>query len=768
MRIGKTGVAFIFTTFVTTLLIAGCGGGGGGDSSPAATTNSNSSTNNTPPPSTSATPYGLSSRPATASLHFPSSSAAPGSIVLRNVGSGFSAPVFFTPIPDSGGRSAIVEQAGRVRVLRPDFTIENTLLDLSSEVVFSGEQGMLGLAFDPAVASNGYFYVSYISQKTGSRCATSNKNSCTRIMRFQLNGSGGNFQYTQVSGSSGQIVLEIPQPYDTHKSGMLVFGPDNKLYIGTGDGGGAGDPDLNGQNRASLLGKILRIDPHGGTPYGIPSNNPFVGNTEGWRPEIWAWGFRNPWRFSFDRQGGTLWAGDVGQDTWEEVDIVTRGGNYGWNAREGKHAFNNAAPPADAIDPIWEYSHSIGNAITGGYVYRGNSVPGLQGQYIYSDFGAGTIWALDPSTFDNRTIFNNTQGLQASSFGEDASGELYVLDYYSGSLFHIASVSGGGDGAMPTELSATRLFSSLSPLRAATGLIEYDVNTPLWSDGAVKRRWLALPEGGQITFAADGAWQLPVGTVMVKHFAMALDQANPGVLRNLETRVLIREASGWVGYTYRWNAQQTDAVLLDNAESEMLSMRDANGVAYTRQYDYPSSAQCRSCHTNAAGIVLGLRTRQLNRAFNYTDANGQTVADNQLRSFNHVNLFNADIGDPAQYSASATVGDTSVPVAQRARDYLDANCSPCHQPNGPTGIAIDLRASTDLAAMNVVDVTPSAGTLGIADARIVVRGSKERSVLWQRMRLSDQTAGRMPPLGSHAVDQTAVDAIGQWIDSLTP
>ena len=760
MRIGKTHGALSFGLALILLLTSCGGGGGGGGDSPAKAAAA------PPPPSPPAqnNAFGLSSRPATASLNFPSQTTS-GSVMLQNVASGFTYPVFFTAIPNSGGRGAVVEQAGRIRVLRPDFTVESTLLDISPQVVFSGEQGLLGLAFDPQVSSNGYFYISYVSQKTGGRCATASNNTCTRILRFQLNGSPGSFQYTQVAATSGQIVLEISQPYDTHKSGMLLFGPDDKLYIGVGDGGDYGGPQGNGQNRATLLGKILRIDPTGGTPYAVPADNPFVGNTQGWRPEIWAFGFRNPWRFSFDRQGNTLWAGDVGQDTWEEVDIVTRGGNYGWGAREGKHPFNGAAAPPDAIDPVWEYKHTDGIAITGGYVYRGNAAPALQGQYIYSDYGAGTLWALDPATFTNKTVLTNTTGMQVSSFGEDEAGELYVVDYFGGALLRVASASADGE-AMPTSLSATGLFTSLAPLQAATGLIEYDVNTPLWSDGAVKRRWIALPEGGQITFAADGAWQLPVGSVVVKNFAMAMDQASPSVLRNLETRVLIHQNSGWVGYTYRWNDAQTDATLLDSAQSETLSMRDANGVAFTQQYDYPSPSQCHSCHTAQAGPLLGLRTRQLNRNFNYVDANGQTVSDNQLRAFNHVALFNTDIGGTDQYGASASLDNSSVNIGQRARDYLDANCSQCHQPGGPTGASIDLRASVAIDAMNVVNATPSAGDLGISGARIIAPGSKEHSVLWQRLQITSAGAGRMPPLGTHAVDQAAVNLIGQWIDSL--
>jgi uncharacterized repeat protein (TIGR03806 family) len=742
-----------------TLLLVACGGGGGGGNG---SSNNGSGSGNgngdgsgaNPPPL--AQPYGLTSAP-TASLNFPSAGL-PGSVQLQTVASGFNAAVFFTPIPASGGRYAVVEQAGTIKVLAADFSTVSTLLDISASVFFGGEEGLLGLAFDPNFASNGYFYVNYISYQSNGRCAQASDPQCTRIARFQLNRDNNNqFVYTTVNNSSEKVLLEISQPFGNHKGGMLAFGPqDHYLYSALGDGGGAGDPFGNAQNLNTLLGKILRIDPSGGDPYAVPANNPFVGNNNA-RPEIWAYGLRNPWRFSFDRQTGLLWAADVGQTDWEEIDIIAGGGNYGWNPREGKHAYNGATAPSGAIDPVWEYGHGAGQSISGGYVYRGNAMPALRGQYIYADFISGTVWALDSGNFTNQVLINS--GGSISSFGEDENGELYAVDYNGSVARIVASVSSGGN--MPTHLSETGLFTGLSPLQASSGVVEYDVNTPLWSDGAVKRRWIALPSDGKITFAADVAWQLPVGSVVVKNFAMALNQAQPAQLRNLETRVLIHEPGGWAGYVYRWNAQQTDADLITSGASEILNMLDANGIAFTRQYDYPSSAQCHSCHTDAAGILLGLRTSQFNRTFNYAG-----VIDNQLRSFNHVALFDSDIGAASQYVAAAALDNSSIGAAQRARDYLDANCAQCHRPGGPTGVQLDLRAGVGNSAMHAIDVVPSSGDLGIANARIIAAGSKERSVLWQRLQRSSAAAGRMPPLASHAIDTTAVAVIGQWIDSL--
>ncbi|HEY3700159.1 MAG TPA: PQQ-dependent sugar dehydrogenase [Spongiibacteraceae bacterium] len=729
----------LFILFVCLSYLISCGGGGGGHSS-----------------STPTAPFGLTAPPPTAALNFPSGGVI-GSVQLHSVASGFSAPVLFLPI---AANYAVVEQGGTIRMLDANFTAIGTLLDISARVLFSGEQGLLGLAFDPNFANNGYFYVDYVSTKTADRCTTASDAQCTRISRFQLNQVGGQFVFTPVNSANEEVLLEISQPFPNHKGGMLVFGPDNYLYIGLGDGGSGGDPFGNAQNRASLLGKILRIDTSvaansGGTPYTIPANNPFVGDSSA-RAEIWAYGLRNPWRFSFDRQTGALWAGDVGQNLFEEIDIITRGGNYGWNAREGKHAYNGGALPTGAIDPVWEYDHTQGQSITGGYVYRGNAMPAMRGQYIYGDFGSGAIWALDSGNFTNQLLLNSATS--PSAFGEDANGEIYIVDY-NGAILRIDSSS--NSGTMPTKLSATGLFSSLTPLQAVPGLIEYEVNVPLWSDGATKRRWLALPNGGKITFSADTAWQLPIGSVVVKHFAIALDQRQPTQLHNLETRVLIHESSGWAGYTYRWNAQQTNADLITGGATATLQFIDSNGVAFTRDYDYPSSAQCHGCHTDVAGFLLGVRTRQLNRNFNYG-----SVIDNQLRSFNHVALFATDIGNASNYGAAVALDNNAASIAQRARDYLDANCAQCHQSGGPTGVALDLRADTNDSAMHALDIAPSAGDLGIANAMLIARGDKARSILWQRLRAADVASGRMPPLASHAIDEAAVAVVGQWIDSL--
>ena len=295
-------------------------------------------------------------------------------------------------------------------------------LDIRTRVDFGGEMGLLGMAFHPAFAQNRRFYVNYVRVLGTGQIQSV-------IAEYQASVSNAN----QADPASERIVLAVNQPFANHKGGQLAFGPDGFLYIGLGDGGSEGDPLGNGQNLQTLLGKMLRIDVDhttGALPYAIPADNPFVAGAG--LPEIWAWGLRNPFRFSFDAATGRLFAGDDGQNLFEEIDILQRGGNHGWNVMEGLHCFKptTGCDTSGLVLPIAEYSHAEGNAVIGGYVYRGAGIPALAGSYVFGDFGAGKIWRLtqDSSGAWQRVLLLSG-GPNMSSFGRDAAGELYVVDY---------------------------------------------------------------------------------------------------------------------------------------------------------------------------------------------------------------------------------------------------------------------------------------------------------------------------------------------------
>ena len=332
----------------------------------------------------------------------------------------FNFPVGIISACDGTNRLFVFEQQGTIRVFENSVNTATSkvFLDIADRVLFGGEQGLLGLAFHPNYRNNGYFYVDYVADNPRR----------TIIARYTVNANDPD----QADRNSELILLEVSQPFTNHKGGQLELGPDGYLYIGLGDGGSSGDPFGNGQNRSALLGKILRIDvnsPSAGRNYGIPVDNPFAGNILGYREEIYAYGFRNPWRFSFDSSTGTLWVADVGQSQREEIDIVEKGKNYGWNIMEGSLTYSSGSQAGLEL-PVWEYGRDQGVAIIGGYIYRGSTSIGLTGAYIYGDYGSGKIWALTLSGTGTptNTLLNDTS-LAISSFGLDSNNELYICAF---------------------------------------------------------------------------------------------------------------------------------------------------------------------------------------------------------------------------------------------------------------------------------------------------------------------------------------------------
>jgi len=335
----------------------------------------------------------------------------------------FRAPIDLQHPGDGTNRLFVVEQRGVLNVFEntPSVSSSQVFLDISDRVLSGGELGLLGLAFHPDFATNGYFYVNY----------TASNPRRTIVARFQAVPANADAS----DAATELILLEVPQPYSNHNAGQLVFGNDGYLYVALGDGGSGGDPGNNGQDRRTLLGSILRIDVDGttdSTQYRIPADNPFVGNLFGYREEIYAYGLRNPWRFSVDRPTGRIWAGDVGQGAREEIDLIERGGNYGWRIMEGTLCYDPSigCSTSGLTMPVFDYGRAEGNSVTGGYVYRGPGMPELTGKYVYGDFGSGRVWAL---TIDgvpapvNQLLIDTP--LAIASFGTDAAGELYVVEY---------------------------------------------------------------------------------------------------------------------------------------------------------------------------------------------------------------------------------------------------------------------------------------------------------------------------------------------------
>jgi uncharacterized repeat protein (TIGR03806 family) len=727
------------------LTLMACSGGGGGIPPP-------------PPPPGS----GLDQRPSNTSCLAPAR--ASGSSTLSTPRAfpdlTFASPVALLQAPGDASRWFILEKVGLVREFdnNPAVSTTQVFLDIRGRVFNSGEAGLLGLAFHPDFAANGRAYVNYSASVGGS----------VRSITSEFTSPDGGLT---LSPNSERVLLTINKPASNHNGGNLAFGPDGFLYIGLGDGGGGGDPQENAQNPQRLLGKMLRIDVDqqpGGEPYGIPggaTGNPFANNPRcnidgtGAQncPEIYALGLRNPWRWSFDRQTGDLWVGDVGQGSFEEIDLIERGGNYGWDTREGAHCFEPPAgcPTAGLIDPVVEYGRVMGFSITGGFVYRGTQTTELLGRYIFADFGSGMIASLTPGAGGTFTLTplvlpgTTPPGapgqLQISAFGEANDGELFLLDYGRGQVHQLMFTGGGGGDNVPQQLSATGCINTTGagapPLLS---LIPYAPNAAFWSDGAVKERWIGLPNGQNIAVQGDGDWDPPNGTVLVKHFRLGNQL--------VETRLFMRHPDGdWAGYTYEWNPAQTEATRVTGGKTVAIG---------NQNWIFPSEAQCMQCHTQAAGFSLGLETAQLNGPLTYAQT-GRNA--NQITTLNAVNVLSPPVA--ANPPAYANPTDTTRTLTERARSYLHTNCANCHRSQGPTPVALDLRHDTALSQTGTCDVAPATGDLGIANALIIAPGESARSVLFARM--SRRDANAMPPVASNLRDTEGEQLISAWIDSLT-
>jgi len=342
----------------------------------------------------------------------------------------FTNPISMSQPPGDDTLWFLIERGGQVLMFDNDeaATTVSVSADLSALVDETGEGGLLGMAFHPSFSGSGYIYLSYTETGPGP-----NTPLISRITRYSMNSSG------IIDTGSATGILAVDQPETNHNGGDIRFGPgDGFLYIALGDGGGGGDTYGNGQDTTTLPGSILRIDVDGATPYAIPAGNIFAASSTD-RPEIYAWGFRNPWRFSFDEVTGDLWAGDVGQGAWEEVDLVMSGGNYGWNIEEGAHCYppSTVCDDTGLIDPVFEYGRSEGRSITGGYVYRGSLMPDLYGHYLFADWGSGNIWGFDASSVSPESVLLADTGLQPVSFVRAQDSELLVLDYAGGGIYRL-------------------------------------------------------------------------------------------------------------------------------------------------------------------------------------------------------------------------------------------------------------------------------------------------------------------------------------------
>ena len=703
---------------------------------------------------------------------------APYQLQVAYKGLQFEGPLAFAKMPGTK-RFAIAERYGKV------FTAPwKNRATKDKSLLLELDRTIYGVAFHPEFAKNGRFFVMSLTD------AANPSEKGSRVSEF----TAKNPKKKPVADPDTERVL-IEWPSGGHNGGCLRFGPDGYLYLATGDGSGIADLRKTGQDLSDLLGAVLRIDvdqKSADLPYGIPDDNPFV-DTRRARPEIYSYGHRQLWKFSFDTKSGTLWGGEVGQDLWEMVYIIQKGGNYGWSIREGKHPFRPERPkgPTEFVDPIVEHPHHEFRSITGGFVYHGSRLPRLKGAYIYGDYDTGRIWAL---RYDAKTQKVTEQyelcdeQIRLVEFGQTPDGEVQLVDFAGGQLHELAPAPPPAKNIadFPRKLSETGLFASVKDLTPAAGVIPYDVNSPLWSDHAKKDRFLAVPGSGQIEFEAvtypqpaPGSipgWRFPDGTVLVKTFSLEMEAGNPQSTRRLETRLLHHKrmsgvdneygAQVWLGYTYVWNEDQTDAELLDTKGADRTyTIKDASAPGGVRKqtWHFPSRTECTLCHTMAAKYVLGVNTGQMNREFDY---GGKVGARNQIDYLNELGLFHepaADVGE--KLDRLPNYHDKLASVADRARSYLQSNCSHCHRKWGGGNAEFQLLSSLPIDETGTIQTRPGQGIFELKnDPRILVPGEPDRSLIYLRM---DRIGlGRMPHVASSVKDEASLTLIKEWIQQL--
>ena len=753
--------------------------------------------------SANARPYGLNSRPPIgAFLNGTMPETAPGisgnwSAVVAFTNLLFTNSVGLTFVPGTD-ELCVWEREGRVWTFSnaPGATQKKLVLDIHNQCQGWDDSGLLGLAFHPGFATNHYVFVYYTWVKPGTVAgdAYTRPNPMLpgiyhdRLARFTLDANG-----VAVPGSETVFIDQTDETIWHHGGGMFFHPTNGFLYLTIGDNADGNNTQIINK---SLFSGVLRLDvdcrggnvshpiprqPLNGVTgnYFIPNDNPFVGQSNVLE-EFFGLGLRSPHRMTYDPPTGRIFIGDVGESAREEIDVIEPGEsglNFQWNYCEGTLGEMKSPYLGISRGPVLDYPHSDGRAVIGGYVYRGREFAAdLGGKYIFGDNVHRTVWALDETSTPMKKnllcVMPKGSGPNSgadytglSSFGIDADGEIYFCQMSSigGRIFTLAR---GGPPPpakpFPKLLSQTGAFADLEKLEPVPGLIPYTVNSPLWSDGAVKSRGLALPIGTVISFARTGEWMFPAGTVFVKTFELPVDDTNPQILRRLETRLLVRDTNGTVyGASYKWRADLSDADLVTAGTNEDILVKTAAGTRVQRWF-YPGRQDCLTCHTPASGGVLGVKTRQLNGNFKYPDG----VTDNQLRAWNHIGLFDPQLDESEipHFTRLVAITDTRASLEWRVRSYLDANCAQCHRPGGAEAF-FDARIDTPLEKQNLI-AGPVGNPLGISGAKIIVPRGLDKSVLFQRVSLAGNL--QMPPLAKNVIDRSAVSVIAKWIDSLPP
>ncbi|MDE0768024.1 MAG: PQQ-dependent sugar dehydrogenase [Opitutaceae bacterium] len=650
----------------------------------------------------------------------------------------FNQPLDITLL-ESEGALFVTERFGKIWQLPGDMDdrpeAARLIVDMQSHI--SNLNRLLGLAFHPEFERNRKFYLYYALN-------TRSPGFGLALSEFEMDSS-----WTVLPGS-GRTLLDFPAA--GHSGGDVQFGPDGMLYVPIGDltPPSPPDPNLSGQDLSQIASKILRIDVDGRDPelpYRIPKDNPFLG-VEGARPEIWAYGFRNPWKISFHPRTGDLWVGDVGWELWEMVYRVEKGGNYGWSVMEGPMPTNayQKIGPNPIVPPTTAYDHSQGASITGGYFVTSDRLPGLQDSYVYGDYVTGKVWSLNwdgETVTSNREIADTRQAIV--TFGQDAAGDILFLELAPNVSLQrfVANSDRGRSDSFPKRLSETGIFSDVSNQSPSRGVYGFEINTPMWQDGNESDYWVAMPgKSGLSTNVEDRRGSPHMNYVKPKDMVLAKTIQKDGY--RIETQVLHFDGY-WKGYSYQWDENQIDARLVgkEGLDTEVLG----------EPYRFSSRDECIRCHGSNFNRPLAFFPGQMNR-------------EGQLQRFKNLGIVDEVFVEMAKAQPLVDPSNASESIELRARSWLHSNCAHCHKVSGGSGLTAQMNAAVPTDKLELVGFPPNRGYFGLEGASQIDPGNPYRSILYYRV--ATKGAGHMPMIGAKTLDQEGVQLVHDWIRSLNP
>lgn len=642
-----------------------------------------------------------------------------------------------------------VENGGKLWCVPNDITATKAEVALDLKALHSTCDHVYGVTFHPKFGSNKQIFITYTN---GDKLDDG-----SRLSRFKV----AQEVPLVIDPASEQILMTWPS--GGHNGAAVCFGNDGLLYLSTGDAEVPAPPDprVTGQDISDLLSSVLRIDvdhADSGKAYAVPKDNPFL-TTPKARPEIYAFGLRNPWKMSFDRVTGNLWCGDVGWEQWEQIFLIKRGANYGWSAMEG----NNPILPerkstVPITPPIVTHDHTEAASITGGFVYRGKRLPELVGAYVYGDYETGKIWAL---WHDGQQVTRHEEiadtSIKIVSFGQGEDGDIYFLHWGNPSTVHrlARNPKAGKPSSFPRKLSETGLLTDAANHALAPGVKPYAIRAPMWADGAKGVRMAAFTQGkieakvwtNKKTGKTESKVTWPAGTVLAKTLAMQLDQAKPDSSIKVETQVLHYDGEAWNAYSYRWNEAQTDAEIVGPHGNERkldLVGEKYPGGKHRYNYRFHSRAECLRCHNAWSGFALSFQPQQLMDEAGWL-ATG--VMDENFFKCSEARLVNP-------YAEQE-------PLEARARSWLHTNCAHCHRQNGGGSVPLMVNVEMALNEMRAVEEKPTRGDFGVWDAKVIAPGDPWRSVLLHR--LATTGSGHMPAIGSQGVDKLGLALQIEWM-----